>query len=322
LLAAARRQDLIVVGGGGLLQDDDSRVKVPYWASRLLALRAFQRKIVGLSLGVGPLDHAESRAGARLICELLHGVSVRDEFAQLWLQQVSDRTVAVVPDPAFMLNATDADEAREYIRSLGLPIDRPLLGVTLRGWFHRRGGVVPHRVRACLAIGRGHGSSERATLAQSLATEIRRLARRLDASVLLMPSYRLAHEGDFEACQAVATQLEGVRVAVATLDDPSFYKAVAGHLTLMVSARMHPLIFAASMGVPVVGLAYNGKFEGAFRQLGLRDQLLDLQQLATMAEEGWLEAPVQAAFENAYDTRQRTVALAQQVRDHTVGLVH
>ena len=77
LLAAARRQDLIVVGGGGLLQDDDSRIKVPYWASRLLALRAFQRRIVGLSLGVGPLDHAESRAGARMICELLDSVSVR-----------------------------------------------------------------------------------------------------------------------------------------------------------------------------------------------------------------------------------------------------
>ena len=321
LLAAARRQDLIVVGGGGLLQDDDSRIKVPYWASRLLALRAFQRRIVGLSLGVGPLDHAESRAGARMICELLDSVSVRDELAQVWLRQVSDRAVAVVPDPAFMLQPAGNEQALDYIRSLGIPTDRPLLGVTLRGWFHRRGGVVPHAIRARLGIGCSHGELERASLARNLATEIRHLARRLDASVLLMPSYRLPHEGDLEACRSLAAHLESARVSLATLDDPSLYKAVAGQLTLMISARMHPLIFAASMGVPIVGLAYNGKFEGAFRLLGLRDQLLDLQGLAT-AEEGWLEAPVEAAFQSAHDSRQRTVALAERVRNQTAELVH
>jgi polysaccharide pyruvyl transferase WcaK-like protein len=155
-----------------------------------------------------------------------------------------------------------------------------------------------------------------------LATEIRQLARRLDASVLLMPSYRLPHEGDLEACRAMAAHLASARVSLATLDDPSLYKAVAGQLTLLISARMHPLIFAASMGVPIVGLAYNGKFEGAFRLLGLRDQLLDLQGLATAAEEGWLEAPVEAAFHSAHDSRQRTVALAERVRNQTAELVH
>src|SRR4029078_9900415 len=99
LLDAARRQDLIVVGGGGLLQDDDSRIKVPYWASRLLALRVFQRNIFGLSLGVGPLEHAESRASARMICELLSSISVRDEFAHDWLQRCSGATGALVAYP-------------------------------------------------------------------------------------------------------------------------------------------------------------------------------------------------------------------------------
>jgi polysaccharide pyruvyl transferase WcaK-like protein len=322
LLDAARRQDLIVVGGGGLLQDDDSRIKVPYWASRLLALRLFQRNIVGFSLGVGPLNHAESRASARVICELLNSVSVRDEFARDWLQRCSGRPIEVVPDPAFTLEPAAEADAIAYIRSLGLSTERPLLGVVVRGWFHSRGGFVPRKVRFRLGIREADRRTERERFADSLATEIGRLARRLDAGVLLMPSYRLPHEGDLEASEALAARLDGFAVGLAKIDEPSLYKAVAGQLALMVAARMHPLIFAASMGVPVVGLAYNGKFEGAFRLLGMRNQLLDLGGVSNGAEAGWLDGPVQAAFAAARSSRDRTAALAQRVREHARALLH
>jgi polysaccharide pyruvyl transferase WcaK-like protein len=322
LLDAARRQDMIVVGGGGLLQDDDSRIKVPYWASRLLTLRMFQRKIVGLSLGVGPLEHAESRASARVICDLLSSVSVRDEFAREWLQRCSSRAVDVVPDPAFMLEPAADRSAVDCIRSLGLAVERPLIGVVVRGWFHRRGGFVPRKVRAALKIRDEHGWAERERFTDTLAVEVRSLARRLDAAVLMMPSYPLSHEGDLEASEALAARLDGLPAAVAKIDDPSLYKAVAGRLAVMVGARMHPLIFAASMGVPVVGLAYNGKFEGAFELLGMRGQLVDLNELSNGIEPGWLDAPVQAAYVTARGSRERTAALAQRVRERTAALLH
>jgi polysaccharide pyruvyl transferase WcaK-like protein len=89
----------------------------------------------------------------------------------------------------------------------------------------------------------------------------------------------------------------------------------------MVAARMHPLIFAVSMGVPVVGLGYNGKFEGAFRLLDLRGQLLDLGSVAD-EEQGWLDAPAQAAFAGSRRARDKTAALAQRVREHTAALLH
>lgn len=321
LLAAARRQDLIVFGGGGLLQDDDSRIKVPYWAARLAALRSRQRNIVGLSLGVGPLEHAESRLCARLICGSLRSVSVRDDIARRWLEPCSSRPVPVVPDPAFMLPPSASSEAVGVIRALGLPTDRPLLGVTVRGWFHRRGGFVPHRLRARVRLGRDYGAADRARLAASLAIEVRRVARQLDAAVLLLPSYRLAHEGDVQACAALAAHLEGVPTATATIDDPALYKAVTGRLALMISARMHPLIFAASMGVPVVGLAYNDKFKGVFQLLGLPDQLLELESLPADFRAGWLEQPVQAALANAGGLQGQCALLAQRVSDHTASLL-
>jgi len=73
--------------------------------------------------------------------------------------------------------------------------------------------------------------------------------------------------------------------------------------------------------VPVVGLAYNGKFEGAFRLLDLRGQLLDLE-LASNGTDGWLDAPVRAAFAASCAARDKTAALAQRVRAHTAALLH
>ena len=321
LLACARRADVVVFGGGGLVQDDDSRAKLPYWAARLAAVRLVQPNIVGHCLGAGPLEHAESRQFARALCSMLQSISVRDEFARAWLQRCTRRAVEVVPDPAFMLPPAPRETADRLIRSLGLAPDRPLIGVAVRGWFHRRGGFVPRNIRTRLGLGQNGGSAEMERFLDNLAAELRSLARRLDAAVLLLPSYCLSHEGDIDACRALAARLEGVSVATALLDDPHIYKALTGRLTLMIAARMHPLILAASMGVPIVGLAYNGKFAGLRETLGLERRFAALDDLHTSLRTGWLESLACAALEDRTDLRHRCALLAEKVNRCTGRLL-
>src|SRR6185312_6362044 len=158
---------------------------------------------------------------------------------------------------------------REYLSSLDLDPDRPLIGVALRRWFHPRGGFLPHRWRAQVPGHDNHGRAELDDLLAQVSEAQRRLAARLQASIVLMPTYNVAHEADAAICAQLASRMRTTRVALAVIDDPALYKSVAGHLTLMVSARMHPLILAAGMGVPIVGLAYNGKFEALFDLLGI-----------------------------------------------------
>src|SRR5262245_45422496 len=65
LCVALARSDLVICGGGGLFQDDDSLVKMPYWCLRVLLARALSGRVVGYSLGVGPLESLTSRFAAR-----------------------------------------------------------------------------------------------------------------------------------------------------------------------------------------------------------------------------------------------------------------
>jgi len=310
LLTTARRQDLIIVGGGGLFQDDDSRIKMPYWAARIGMLSALNSRIVGHSLGAGPLQHEGSRRFARLACESLQAVSVRDGFAQGWLSRSIGRDLEVVPDPAFMLTPAEPACARSVIRHLGIRPRRPFIAVALRRWFHVRGGFVPHRIRAAAGLDSGEGAAQMTALRTELAQALRALARRLDASILLMPSYHAKHEGDVDQCQSLLAQLHDVEARMLSIRNPALYKSVAGLATVMISARMHPLIFAASMGVPIVGLGYNGKFEGLFNLLGRKSGLLWLENFERGGFAGEVERVALDAMAEPNDLKVRSAEMA------------
>lgn len=276
LLTAAASHDCVLIAGGGLFQDDDSRVKMPYWAARLACLGAVNGAIGGVSLGVGPLHRAESRFWARRACARLRDVAVRDPFARDWLEGALGRPVPIVPDPAFLVPPAGADVAERRLREAGVRPGEPLIGVALRGWFHARGGWMPHRLRARLVGSRRSGRAETTVWLDQVAQALRVLAADLGARVLLLPSYPLPHEGDVAMAGALARRMRAQRPACLLLRDPGEYKAVCGALRLMVGARMHPLILAAGMNVPIVGMGYNGKFDGLFRMLEAQARVVPL----------------------------------------------
>lgn len=312
-LRAARGQDLVVIAGGGLFQDDDSRVKMPYWAARLKLLSLVNPNIRAYAVGAGPLKHGESRWSARRACKVLQQVSVRDGFAQDWLSQCTGQPVEIAPDAAFALEPAPAAAADRYLESLGIEPGRPVIGIVMRRWYHKLGGFVPHRLRAQAGLDLGDGEAEVARLLDQVALAVKSLARRLDAAVLLLPTYNVGHEADSRYCHHLAAMLPLDTVRVGQLDDPRLYKAVCGRLSLMISARMHPLILAAGMGVPGVGLSYNGKFEGFFDMLELPRRMLWLDEFRDGAQAERLIALAEEALADPTDLRARCEALRQRV---------
>lgn len=320
LLQAAYAADLVVIGGGGLLQDDDSRVKMPYWASRVALLRTANRNLIGHSIGAGPLKHPESQIAARFTCSALASITVRDAFAQAALRACTRRPIEIVPDPAFMLAPASPATADRFLSSIGIPPGRPILGISLRNWFHVRGGFIPARIRAALGLSDDRGQATLARLLHQLAATFTPLARQLDASILMLPTYNAPYENDVEICKQFAQLVSGCEVRIATLDDPALYKAVTGRLRALISSRMHPLILAAGMGTPVIGLAYNGKFAGMFDLLGTPRRMLWLDEVVD-SPPARLRALIESAIHADDQLQQRASRLADRVRQKTVALI-
>ncbi|MFO1378432.1 MAG: polysaccharide pyruvyl transferase family protein [Steroidobacteraceae bacterium] len=152
------------------------------------------------------------------------------------------------------------------LRAAGVPAGKPLIGVSPRRRLHRRGDSFLIELVGQGGLDRGHGEATMQDFIRQVATSVRRMAAELDAAVLLLPSYNVGHEADDRVAARFRGALGDAESHLLVLDDPALYKAVTGMLSLLVSSRMHPLIFAASMGVPIVGLGYNPKFAGLFGQ--------------------------------------------------------
>jgi polysaccharide pyruvyl transferase WcaK-like protein len=316
----AREADRILIAGGGLFQDDDSRAKMPYWALRISLLRILNSRIAGHSIGAGPLRHAESRLAARFACRALTSVSARDRLARDTLAACTSRRIDVVPDPAFMLEPAPRQAALELLRDLGLTPGRPFIAVAVRRWFHARGGFIPNILKARVGMRVGGDDGRFQSLLDVIATSLIQLAGRLDADVLLLPSYNVPHEADDVACESLAQRLGSIRVKLAKIADPQLYKAVLGMASLMISSRMHPLIHAASMGIPLVGLSYNPKFDGLFDLLEMPYPPLRLDEFPDRWGAREIVGAAEAALGSRLDLRKRSELLATVVRRQTLAV--
>jgi polysaccharide pyruvyl transferase CsaB len=308
LCRALAASDLVLCGGGGLFQDDDSLVKMPYWCMRVALARWLAPRVVGYSLGVGPLQSRSSRLAARLAFRAMASISVRDPLAQQIAQRLTTKPVAVVPDPALLLRPVG-----EY--------GKVLIGVAVRRWFPPQPRLVPNVLRRRLwprTPALGPGSQQ---LARLLGQALDELVRAHDAHVLLMPSYGASHEGDVAMCREVMTHLPTQAAHLLEVDDPALYKAIAARVQLFIGGRMHPTIFAASAGTRVVGLAYNPKFHGFFSMLGLERQVLDVVDFVHGAKVDQLVRLASSVLLGPVVSRDAVERLADTVRSHDTALL-
>ena len=310
LVRWARRADLVICGGGGLFQDDDSLLKMPYWALRLAALRLVAKRIAGLSIGAGPLDHPSSRLFARLAVKMLNPCSVRDPLARNALQPLAGKRIEIVPDPAFMLQASSKQAASQALLDAGVPEGKVLIGVCARRWFHTRSNLIPHKYAAKIGFGRSRGQATMSVFVSAVAEVLDALVVHSNAHIVFMPTYNVPHENDAAVCEEIASRLQPGSHSSLRIDDPKLYKAVTGQLSVMLCGRMHPAILAAGQGTPVVGLAYNQKFFGMFSLIGQRARCMSMTDFVANGENARLAAMLREAIRSPAEFRPDTTALA------------
>lgn len=281
LLQAMRRSDLVLVGGGGLFQDDDSLLKMPYWAAQTLAARAAGAKVAGFALGVGPLGHRSSRLAARAAFRTMTQLTVRDPLAQKVAQALADRPVQLLPDPAICLEPADPGQARAHLERAGLHDDgRPILGVAVRRWFPPEPRLIPRKFARRLGLADPQDSPQGQILVERLAGLLDRQVERHGVRVLFLPTYCAPSEADDRLAGRIAERMRHrAEALVVPIADAALLKACTGLCRAFLGGRMHPLILAAGMGVPLVGLGYNPKFDGFAALLGIAERVVNVRTL-------------------------------------------
>ena len=242
LAGAIRSADLLLSGGGSLLQNETSWASLAYYLLTLRIARKHHVPSVIHAQGLGPLRGLLARKLVARALRRTRAITLRDEASRILARKIGvpGERLALTADPAFLLEPVGEAEVDAILADAGVRPGEPLVGMVVREW---RGA---HEALGLLA-----------RIARTVAAE-------WGARTLIIP-FQLPE--DLE----VSHELSALAPHTTLLDrelHPRALMGVIGRLDLLVSMRLHALIFASAQAVPAVGLSYDPKVEALCEAAG------------------------------------------------------
>ena len=276
--------DVLIQGGGGLVQDTTSRASPVYYLGILRMAAARRVPAMVFAQGVGPLRRPLLRWLAARQFRRAAAITVRDEdsLAQLAAMGVRSPEPVLSADPALLLEP-GPEPVEDALCDLGVDPAAPRALLTLRSW-PRAESIVP----ACRELAR-------------------HLITRHDLEVLVLP---FQEPDDVAVSEAVAEAHPRARV-LRGIKEPAQLVAHTAGAALVVSMRLHGIVFAASQAVPAIGIAYDPKlnaFAARAKQSVVSLADCTAESLTEMAETTLLGAPALASEREAVARELRAAA--------------
>lgn len=278
----------LILGGGGLIQDGTSVYNLPVYAAYVAMARLLGMRVIGWGLGAEPLWTLFGRLMARFICHSSDHFSVRDTLSTRLLIKagVAPDRVKVAADPAMLLQPepVEADWPSDGRPTIifcirHLPGIQPgvnlsyLLPVSLRHRLGLEGRQDPERVRGVI---------------EATARGMRVAVHEFGARVVLLSLWPGRDDEILDIVEKAAIEL-GVHkddMHRARLENtPGAFSGYVGQADLLVSMRLHALIFAATQGVPMLALSYARKVRGLMRELGVERWVVEVETRTPPPEE-------------------------------------
>ncbi len=285
-----RTLDLLLVGGGGLFVDSYRRVPRKY-AGLIALARLAGTSVVCYQIGAGPITTFAGRQLFRVAAQMANAISVRDAESERALRGIGvRRDILVQADPALLLEpgATDNPPLQ---RDTG---DRLRVGVA----------PVPY-----FAQGLWYGTD--ADKSDRYVAELAEFADNLLDRYHAVPVFLRFSRGDDVTAQAIQERMRRATEAVVLPQeyDPRQLLTIVGQMDFFVGTRLHALIFATTMKVPCVAIAYQEKVRNYMQAVGQGDRVLDVESFSAQT------------LMQQFDTLYRDRAQVRGQLEHNVRLL-
>ena len=244
VLGALRRCDALLSGGGSLLQDRTSTRSILYYLSVIRAAELMGKPVMLYANGIGPVEKSGNRSKVKKAVERAALVTLRDHSSAQELRDmgVKREDLHVTADPVFQLNPASETRSLELLKRAGLNEDAQFVAVSVRDW----------------------PDTERFTRELAVMCDHLRQRYGLEVLFLLMQPHK-----DRQATQQVQQAMKEPSYILEESCSPDELMGVLGHAKLCLAMRLHTLIFAARVAVPVLGLVYDPKVESYLQELDM-----------------------------------------------------
>lgn len=241
-LAVMRRRALYINGGGSLIQDVTSRRSLWYYLFTLRAAKRLGCKVMMYGCGIGPVKRPGGvERTRRVLNSCVDAITLRepDSIEELARFGVTKPEIILASDPALTLPSAPAEEVDAAMEAAG---------------------AAPGGKYICFALRLWPGFGEKAGV---FAAAARHAHEAYGLTPVFLP---INHLDDGQAAALVAEKLGDTPHVL--LPGPMSSALVIGLMSRMqvvVSMRLHGLIFAAGQGVPLIGVSYDPKVTAFLR---------------------------------------------------------
>jgi len=279
--------DMLLSGGGSLLQDATSGRSILYYLFILRLAQLLRKKTFIYSQGIGPISTPRNRRFTASVLKRADGIVVRDEKSRDLLLEIGvpSHLLYVTADPVIRVKKPELSQGRTILLQEGCPRREGHLTV---GW------AVKAR------------KPNRAFL-EEVCRCILWLREAYDADSVLIPFF---HDEDVSACEAVAERLDGQAGCLRQKYLSEETLSIIGCMDVLVGVRLHSLIYAAVMGVPMIGVSYDPKVDSF---------LASIRQPTPFTVETFSLERFQAVFKETLDQRQKIRDTTTQCLDGLIA---
>lgn len=237
------KADLLISGGGSLLQNVTSGKSLYYYLS-IIALGEFLKVPVMLyAQGIGPIYGKYAKKIMKYIGNKASVITVRDEgsIAELKSLNITKPIIECTADPALSLTVKNKNIGEEILAKAGVDFEKKKIGIAVREWKSWK------------------------LYKEVLAETADILKRDLNVEIIYIPMQK---EGDVFAAREVASLSQTGGVILEESYSTEELLSIIANMDLIVSIRLHALIFAAVANVPMVGLSYDPKVGRFMKSMG------------------------------------------------------
>jgi len=248
------RTRLYINGGGSLMQDVTSRRSLWFYLFTIQAAKCLGNKVQMYGCGIGPIQYPSNRTlTARIIQRSADVITLRDTHSaqELASMGVDHPQVILAADPTVILPAAPAPVVDGLLERSGLDPQGRYIGFTLRPWpgFEEKAEVFA-------------AAAQRAYDVYGLTPVFIPIEPRLDVSAARLVAQKLTCP--FHILDETGTSAHTI--------------GLLSRMQVVVSMRLHALVFAAGQGVPLVGVVYDQKISSFLSYIG-QDLYTELSQL-------------------------------------------
>lgn len=243
-LPVMRKTRLYLSGGGSLIQDETSSRSLYYYLLSIWFAKHTGNKVLMYGCGIGPVNVPTNRRfAAKVIDRCVDAVTVREDLsaAELRNMGVTKPEVFVTADPALTLEPGSEGAVDGFLLGQNLDPKGKYALFVLRPW---------------------KGFSERKQAFVEAANYV-------NQKYGLIPIFFALEPGrDLAPCRETAEAVSCESHILAAPADVGLIIGMMKRMQVVVSMRLHTLIFGSCVGAPLVAVSYDPKVTGFMRYLG------------------------------------------------------